>query len=373
MADWERVREEFPALREWVYLNTATFGQMPRAGFQAMEAHQRRREQFACSDFLSWFDDADQIRAQVGKLIGATAEDIAFIPNAATAISLLVGSVDWKPGERFVTLAHEFPNHLYQRALFEEKGVQYVETTWEQLPGYLDGRTRVVAVSSINYMTGFCPDVAAIAKAVREAGALLYVDGTQGLGALCFDVRRVEPAMYAVNGYKWLLSPPGAAFMYVDKELRARLRPAVVGWRSHHDWRSVEHLHHGSPEFSPAAERYEGGMLAFAPLYAMGAAVELMLKLGAPQIEERVLALTERAREQLRAADASIEGDGRADYRSPILAARFRGVDAGELSRQLRERKIVVSARHGNLRVSLHFYNNEEDVERLGAELRKLL
>ena len=91
---------------------------------------------------------------------------------------------------------------------------------------------------------------------------LLYVDGTQSVGALRFDVAAVQPDMLAVDAYKWLLSPNGAAFCYVSPELRQRLEPAVIGWRSHKDWRRPERLHHGEPEFADSAEKYEGGMLA---------------------------------------------------------------------------------------------------------------
>ena len=90
----------------------------------------------------------------------------------------------------------------------------------------------------------------------------------------------VKPDMFAVHAYKWLISPNGAGFMYVSPELRERLRPNVVGWRSHKDWRRVDSLHHGAPEFVDSAEKYEGGMLNFPSLYAMGASVEMMLELG---------------------------------------------------------------------------------------------
>jgi selenocysteine lyase/cysteine desulfurase len=108
--------------------------------------------------------------------------------------------------------------------------------------------------------------------------------------------------MFAAHGYKWLLSPTGAGFMYVSPELRRWLEPNVIGWRSHRDWRSHENLHHGAPEFKPDAERYEGGMLGFPLIYAMAASVEMMLEIGRDAIEARVLDLADRTREILRRA-----------------------------------------------------------------------
>ena len=117
-----------------------------------------------------------------------------------------------------------------------------------------------------------------MSRHLRSRGVLLFVDGTQSVGALRFDVGAIRPDMLAVHGYKWLISPTGAGFMYVSPELRERLRPNVIGWRSHRDWRNVDNLHHGVPELSDSAEKYEGGAVSFPLLYAMEAAIDLILE-----------------------------------------------------------------------------------------------
>ena len=101
--DWAAIRAEFPALRNWTFLNSATFGQMPTRTVEAMQRHFDHRDELACWDFLEWFDDADKVRQSVAQLIGCTGEDIAFIPHAATGFSLLLGGIEWKPGDRVVT------------------------------------------------------------------------------------------------------------------------------------------------------------------------------------------------------------------------------------------------------------------------------
>ena len=123
----------------------------------------------------------------------------------------------------------------------------------------LTPRTRLAILSSVNYNTGFAPPLAELAEYLRSRGVLLFIDGTQSVGALRFDAARVQPDMLAVHGYKWLLSPNGAGFFYIAPQLRERLQPNVVGWRSHRDWRNVDNLHHGVPELLPSAEKYEGG------------------------------------------------------------------------------------------------------------------
>jgi cysteine desulfurase/selenocysteine lyase len=367
--DWNAIRAEFPALAHWTYLNTATYGHVPRRSVEANARHFAHRDELACSDFLAWYDEADRMREPVAQLIHATPDDIAFIPNAATALGLVAGGIDWKPGDNLVTLGEEFPNQLYLPALVEGRGVEFRESAWESICHSIDSRTRLVAISEVNYSTGFRAPVEEISKIARSRGARLFVDGTQSIGALRFDVQKSRPDVLAVHAYKWMCSPTGVGFMYMAPELRKILPPNTVGWRSHHDWRNVDNLHHGSPVFADSAQRYEGGGLAFGLLHAMGASVELMLEIGPDAIEQQVLQLAASARNRLRALGAEVLDHGD----SQIVAAKFPGQDPSLLARALKARRVVVAARHGFLRVSPHFYNNESDLDRLEEELQKLL
>lgn len=370
MTEWEQIRGEFPSLAEWTYLNTATFGQMPRRAAEAVAQHFARRDERACSDFMRWFEDADGIRGRVAGFINCQASDIAFIHNASAGLSLLLGGLDWKTGDQIVTLEDEFPNHYYYPSHLRGCGVEFVETPWEGFYKSLTPRTRVVALSTVNYSTGFRPPLEEMREELRRRGILLYLDGTQSLGALRFDVSGIQPDLFAVDAYKWMLSPNGAGFMYVSPELRERLAPAVIGWRSHRGWRNHENLHHGAPQFAAEAEKYEGGMLPFALLYAMDAVIEMMQAIGPERIENRVTDLAAKTRDALRSAGGSLPGDRSPHYDSQIVTARFSGRDAPVIARELQGRKVLVAARHGNLRVSPHFYNDEADLERLAEALR---
>ncbi len=357
--DWKQVRSEFPALSEWTYLNTATYGQMPRRASEAMVRHLQHRDELACSDFLAWFDNVDELRANIGQLIHCEADDIAFVSTASAALGLLLGGLEWHDGDRIVTLEREFPNNLYAPH-FAGKGVEFVETPWDSFYEAITPRTKLVLLSLLNYTNGFRPPLDEISRYLRERDVLLYVDGTQGVGALRFDAAAIQPSMLAVHGYKWLLSPTCAGFMYIAPALRERLQPNVVGWRSDRRWREVANLHHGRPEFKESAEKYEGGMVPFALLHGMQASVKMMLELGAENIERRVLGLADLLRSRLREKGAEV-----ADGATPIVSARLPGQNAPEVAKRLMERKIVVSARHGFLRISTHFYNDESDIDRL--------
>ncbi len=361
---WANIRSQFPALRHWTYLNTATFGQLPERAVDAVNRHFARRDEQACRDFLEWFDDMDRIRGMAARLIHCAPTDIAFITNACTALSQLLGGLEWHTSDQILTLEHEFPNQYYYAAQLNRFGVELIETPFERFYDAITARTRVVVLSTVNYSTGFRVPIVEVAAHLRSKGILLYVDGTQSLGALEFDCGAVQPDLFAVNAYKWLCSPNGAGFMYVSPALRERLEPAVIGWRSDANWRSVASLNHGAPQLLESAEKYEGGMLPFAPLYGMAESISLMLELGPAAIEDRVLSLAGSARQILESAGGQVAYDD-----TPILAAHFANRPAEELADALRARRILAAARHGRLRISTHFYNNEEDLHLLGEAL----
>jgi selenocysteine lyase/cysteine desulfurase len=366
--DWKAVRAEFPALEQWTYLNTATYGHVPRRGVEAIARHFAHRDELACSDFLNWYDESDRIRESIARLIHATAEDIAYIQNSSTSLGLIAAGIEWKRGDNVVTLADEFPNCLYLPALVERHGVAFREAPWERFYESIDERTRLVAVSEVNYATGLRPPIGEIARYLRERGILLYVDGTQSVGALRFDVREAEPDMFAVHAYKWMCSPTGVGFMYVAPSLRAKMLPNVSGWRTHKDWHNVDNLHHGMPVLKDSAEQYEGGGLQFGLLHAMGVVTDWMLELGPSAIEERVMGLADCVRAKMRRLGAEAPETG-----GHIVAVKFPGVDPSRLAKELRQKRVLVAARHGYFRVSPHFYNDESDLDRLENEVRKLI
>ncbi|MDP9170106.1 MAG: aminotransferase class V-fold PLP-dependent enzyme, partial [Acidobacteriota bacterium] len=297
----------------------------------------------------------------IGQLIHCQGDDIAFTSSAGAALSLFLGGIDWHSGDRILTLKDEFPNQYYYANWLGSRGVELVEV---EAIDHIPERTRAVLASTVNYTSGYRPDMARIADLAHAAGALLYVDGTQSVGALEFDVSAVRPDMLAVDPYKWLLAPNGATFFYISAELRRTLPPNVFGWRSDKGWREVDDLNHGMPQLPEAAERYEGGMLNFPSLYALEESISLILEIGPATVERRVLELATQTSDLLQRNGAVVRHEG-----SNIVAAHWPGRDVSGLAKFLEERKIIVAARHGNLRVSPHFYNDESDLSALADAL----
>src|SRR5258708_35719241 len=189
--DWAAARAEFAALENWTYLNTATYGQMPGRGVEAATAHWSLRVENACADFLSWYEGLDAIRESCARLIGAGAEDVAFLNTSSAALAMVMNGLEWRAGDNIVTLGDEFPNQLYLPNVRE--------VPWEQFYEAVDDRTRLVAISEVNYATGFRAPGPEIAKFCRERGVILSVDGSQSVGALKFDVRTAPVDVLAVH------------------------------------------------------------------------------------------------------------------------------------------------------------------------------
>lgn len=341
-----------------------------------MTAHFVSRDETASNEFLGWFDRLDLIRSKVARLIGAEPSDIGFCPNAGTALSWLLHGIDWKTGDEILTLDHEFPNNQYAPLMLDSKGVRLralpsprARFDPELILDALRPRTRLVVISAVNYSNGLRAPLDSLAPRLRERGVLLCIDGTQSVGVLRHDVRRTPSDFLVVHGYKWMLGPAGAGFFYAPPETRAWLAPTVVSWRSHRTWRDFERLHHGRPDLPDEAAMYEGGVQSFSLLFALEASLDLILECGPEAIERRSLSLARECRDVLarQGGRGNLGPDLPCD--SPIVTACFPSQDAPALRQKLQQRRIAVAARQGNLRVSLHFFNNRDDLHRLEAAL----
>ena len=169
-----------------------------------------------------------------------------------------------------------------------------------------------------------------------------------------------------------MLSPSGIGFAYISPRVRDWLAPAIYSWRSHKSWRDVDELHDGAHELPDGAIRFEGGMQNFGGIFALGAVLDWMHELGPGHIEERILDLASKVRVVLRDRGGHLAADQGPGYDSPIVTARFPEVDSSKLAVRLERERIAVTARKGNLRVSPHVFNSEEDVEKLSAAFKGL-
>jgi len=231
----------------------------------------------------------------------------------------------------------------------------------------MDTRTRLLAISFVEFGTGYRNDLGALVELCRSHGVLLCVDGIQGLGALPFDVRRTPVDFLATHAAKWMLGPMGAGFLYIRRDLLPRIEPVMTGWRAVVD--REDYYRYDSP-LRASGERFEAGSLNAVGLLGMEAAINLLLSVGLAQIEERILGLTDVLIAGLRARGARITSPiAHRGERSGIICFDHPRLAAAQLAQQLEAAGVIVSLRGGAIRVSPHFYNTEADLERLLAVL----
>lgn len=366
--------EEFPVTRECAYMNHAGNGPLPRRGVERMAALADLVSRSGDRRWLERNTEMDRVRGLAARLLGARhPHEIAFVENTSSALSLVAGGIDWKAGDTIVSAALEFPSNVYPWMQLAERGVELHQVPErdgridpDELLGTVDKRTRMIALSSVQYGSGFRSDLARIGAACRERGILFVVDGIQSVGALATDVERDFVDVCAASSHKWLLGPEGVGLLYVSDRVIEQIRPIHSGWRSMRkmfDWKELE------LDFAAGAKRFESGTLNAYGIVALGGALEIFLEIGAAALESRVLVLADRAAAGLADLGFQVISSRRPGETSGIVAAVHPRHPAGALVKHLAQRDIVVAARLGRFRVSAHFYNSEEEVDRMLAEL----
>ncbi len=360
-------RSEFGVTEQYVYLNHAAAGVLPASTVAAIEQFVRAHADKGVLGTFPYDLKMTEYRAKIGSFIGANGSEIATLLNTGSGANTVALGIDWRPGDEVILGDNEFPANVIPWLGLRRRGVDVrvlpmrdEKLTPERLERELSPRTRVVAVSWVSYADGYRHDLAGLAMAAHEAGALLCVDAMQGLGVFPLDVATLGiDALYAGAG-KWMLGLHGAAFLYVSPELGERLAVAMPGWRSLAD---MWDFHNYEQPFSPEALRFESGTPNLIGTLSLACAIELFERSGPQAIEEHVLALTDRLCEGLIALDADFSTLRGPSCSSGIVTFNIPGIDSMALGRALENQGIVTTNRSGGIRVSPHGYNTAEEID----------
>lgn len=362
-AELAAVRSLFPSTATGVHFDHASVSPISTRVADAMSA--------VTADYVGrgfqagWRDDIESVRRTLAQLVGSTPASIAFTQNTSTGLSLAANGLDWTFGDNVVLPEHEFPSNYYPWLNLERRGVELrrVRATpghasVDDLARAVDGRTRVVAVSAVQYSTGYRYDLDAIGELCRRHDVLLVVDGTQSVGALTIDVTRSQVDLLAVSSHKWMLGPSGVGFAHVSSRARERIRPSVVGWLSVTDPFAFDYR----LDLPDTADRYEPGSEDVVGIAGLGAAATLFLEHGTRRVEDRVLSLTDRLCDRLVSLGAEIVSPRAGFERSGIVIARTT-TDPEALHARLAAVGVRCAVRNGGIRFSPHFYNSEDEVD----------
>lgn len=368
------IRSLFPVTNNYIYFNHAAVAPLPVPVYAAMEQHLRSLREQALVDWPEWGAKVRRVRELCAQLINAKSREIAFAANTSTGLSLVANGFDWQAGDNIVSADCEFPANVHPwLRISREYGVELrraqerdgrLET--EEILGLIDDRTRVVALSFVEFASGFRNDLATIGRYCRERDVLFVVDAIQGLGALRLDVERDCIDALSADAHKFLLGPDGVALFYVSERARPRIRPTLAGWLSVKDPNDHGNLAQG---FAESGKRYEPGSLNSAGVFGLGAAIELMLQVGPERIENYLLELTGYLCEQLSARGYRLVSSRRPGEASAIVCCRHDHYTAEQLYDRLNEQRIITTPRLGRLRISPHFYNTRAEVDQMMAAL----
>jgi selenocysteine lyase/cysteine desulfurase len=371
IADEALRHQLFPVTQKRIYLAHAGVSPLPGPTVAALKHEADRASQAQESaDFMA---EIDSIRRVSARLINASSDEVALLGPTSLGLNLVAHGIDWREGDEVVCYPDDYPANVYPWQALAARGVKVVplkpEGTGELTPDLvfaaLTPKTRLVALASCHFLTGFRLDYEHIGEELHRRGVLFCLDAIQSLGATTIDVRHID--FLAADSHKWMLGPLGAGIFYVKRKNFEVLRPALLG-----SWNVVSPGFVAQEEivFENSARRYEPGALNMLALHGMKASIELILGLGVKQIEARLLDLRTFAEEKLMANRFKVIGmANRRSQKTGITTIAFENEKIASVqARKLRENRVDVSLRQSRagvhcIRLSPHFYNTEAELE----------
>src|SRR3990172_2164432 len=367
--DIKRLRKEFPVTKKYTFLDHACIGPLSHRAAEYMRAFVEDMCKNGGVHEDGWVEEVEKARGLTACLLGCTAEEVAFTKNTSEGLSFVANGLEWKQGDNVVITNIEFPANVYPWLNLKEKGVEvrFVQEVEGRIPfesilAMVDNRTCVISLCFVEFTTGFRNDLKRIGTLCRERGIIFVVDAIQGLGALRLDVKEMGIDFLAADGHKWLMAPEGAGIFYARHEAMDRLAVREVGWASVVD---KENYLDYNFTLRPDASRFECGSLNTLGIYGLMGSLELILEIGIKEIEERVLDLTDHLVNGLENKGYKIFSSRRKGERSGIVSFYSEHQDLAAVRNTLKSWGIIVNLRDGRIRVSPHFYNTHEEIDRL--------
>ncbi|HUI62105.1 MAG TPA: aminotransferase class V-fold PLP-dependent enzyme [Steroidobacteraceae bacterium] len=372
--DFKALRARFPVLERKTYLNSGSYCALADTVKEAINQYMEDRL-LVGANWDVWVMKNEAVRAAMARLLNARPDEIAVTASASAGINSLASALDFRRRRNKVIVSDfEFPTNAQIWHAQEPRGARVVHVPraadgyipLENFEKLIDEETQLVAVTYVCFRNGARLDIPGIVRLAHARGARVLLDCYQAVGAVGMDVRRLD-VDFAVGGMlKYLLGTAGLGFMYVREELIPQLTPANSGWFAQADITAMD-ITANRP--SPTARRFEAGTPAVVNCYAVEAGLKIINDIGTDAIEQRVRYLTGRCMDRLQEIGWPSITPRQDERRGPMICVRSSQV--ARLFEQLMRQDIVTSFRDDNLRATFHFYNDEQDVERLVAALRE--
>ena len=367
MINWDDIRKQFPITENCAYLNAAAAGPLARGTSRAAAEYYEQMMNDADLHWDEWLAQREEVRAKVAEFINAEPDEIGFTTNTSSGMNVIIDALE-KHGE-VISCDLEFPVStipwMHRRIPVHLVKSVEGEVRLDDLSKAMNTRTGIISISHVQFSNGFRINVEELGRMKRSHA--LVVNASQAAGVFEIDVKRMKIDALCATGHKWLLSGYGSGFVYLSRELQAGSPPRSIGWLSVKDPYAMSndevHLRHD------ASARSELGCPHFAGIFALGASVALMQKIGIKNIESRALELNATLTNRLNEVGWRVL--------SPLQKAQDRSAetlvaadDPARLVSSLAESKIFVTEKTQSFRVATHFFNNEDDVASLVEALK---
>jgi cysteine desulfurase / selenocysteine lyase len=363
------------------YLDYAGFGRLRPAAVAAMRTALDEILPHGSAELTPLFSARPAARRSMAELLSCTPEEIAFVPNTSAGVHLVADGLDWEPGDEVVLFDRDFPANVRPWQRLTQRGVRL---SWvpmrdggydlDDVAAAIGPATRLVAVSHVNFATGFRCDLDAICRLAAENGALVCVDAAQSLGVLPLSVADTPVDFLAAGAYKWLCGPPGTGVFYCRRGRLDLLRSTPSGWFGFDGAGDMlawpGELRYDLPERQTAA-RVEGGMYDLPGLAGLAAALAELTTIGMAAVAERAVGLAQTLREGLTGLGYTLASPGKDGTQSAIVSLACPGDEGADILGRLAASGIHVSAPAGLIRISPHYWTDDEEISSILTELRQ--
>jgi selenocysteine lyase/cysteine desulfurase len=365
-----QVRSRFSIFQRKIYLNSCSQGALSdavQAGLENFLASWHEQG----SPWEAWVNQYEAARTAFAHFINASPDEVAMVTSASAGINAVASALKFGERKKVVMGEFEFPTmgHIWLAQRARGADVQYVQAEGNRIPAanyekIVDRNTSMVPLTHVCFKNGFRSEVSSIVKIAHNAGALVMLDDFQDCGTRPVDVKALDLDCFVTGTLKYLLGPPGCAFMYVRKELISSLLPTVTGWFAQRNPFAYDPQ---NLDFSPTARRFESGSPSIPNVYGALPGFQLLQQIGMENVAAHIKRLTQSLLKH--AADLGIRAKTPADSVGPLVVLQSK--DSNLLVQKLAENDIVASNRHDGLRISFHVYNTMDDVSAVVTFLAK--
>jgi selenocysteine lyase/cysteine desulfurase len=376
MITQEQFRSYFDVVDKRLFFNHAAYSPISRPVVHAMNEFFEHRQ---LGNPLSWniaVDHMEGLRSNYAKLVGAPPERIAHMVNTVSGINVLANGLDWKPGDHILLYIDEFPSNVMPFLNLRDRGVEIEfitapdgRVTPELFEKALRPQTRLISISSVQYLTGYHADLKTLSELCHSKDIIFSVDAIQSVGVVPTDVMASGLAFMAVGGHKWMMSPLGTGFLYVTEELQSRLKLVHRGYMGH-----VNPMDFGNfeQELTPDAKRFELGAFNASGMVGAEKATEMLLECGIESIFRHVRKLISQFEWGLEELPYNILYQFEENEHSSICLFSHKDKARNEsIFQKLSEAGVNISLRGEGLRLAPHYYNSSGEVDQLLALLKE--